>query len=80
MAQERCLGKAAGNLIDEPDYEWFMIDASPVKVHPHAAGARGDNQYNKVSKNGVLNNIPYHFIAMERNSTRNSARIICFPS
>ena len=28
-------------LIDEPDFEWLMIDASHVKVHPHAAGARG---------------------------------------
>ena len=25
-------------LVDEPDYEWLMIDASHIKVHPHAAG------------------------------------------
>lgn len=31
-------------LIDEPDYEWLMIDASHIKVHPHAAGAVGGNQ------------------------------------
>ena len=31
-------------LIDEPDYEWLMIDASHCKVHPHAAGAEGGNQ------------------------------------
>ena len=31
-------------LIIDPDYEWLMIDASHVKVHPHAAGARGGNQ------------------------------------
>jgi len=31
-------------LIDEPDYEWLIIDASHIKVHPHAAGARGGNQ------------------------------------
>ena len=31
-------------LIDEPDYEWLMIDASHCKVHSHAAGARGGNQ------------------------------------
>jgi transposase len=31
-------------LIHEPDYEWLMIDASHIKVHPHAAGARGGNQ------------------------------------
>ena len=31
-------------LIVEPDYEWLMIDASHIKVHPHATGARGGNQ------------------------------------
>jgi len=31
-------------LIDDPDYEWLMIDASHIKVHPHAAGAVGGNQ------------------------------------
>ena len=31
-------------LIDTPDYEWLMIDASHCKVHPHASGARGGNQ------------------------------------
>ena len=29
------------SLIDELDLEWFMIDASHIKVHPHAAGAVG---------------------------------------
>ena len=31
-------------VIDEPDFEWLMIDSSHVKVHPHAAGATGGNQ------------------------------------
>jgi transposase len=31
-------------LVTEPDYEWLMIDASHIKVHPHAAGAKGGNQ------------------------------------
>ncbi len=26
---------------EEPDMEWLMIDASHVKVHPHASGAKG---------------------------------------
>lgn len=26
---------------DEPDLEWLMIDASHIKAHPHAAGAKG---------------------------------------
>ena len=30
--------------IDTPDFEWILIDASHIKVHPHAAGAKGGNQ------------------------------------
>ena len=39
-------------LIDAPDLEWLMIDASHVKVHPHAAGARGGNQAVGLTKGG----------------------------
>ena len=39
-------------LVDDPDYEWLMIDASHIKVHPHAAGARGGNQDMNVTKGG----------------------------
>lgn len=31
-------------VIDQPDYEWLMIDALHCKVYPHAAGAVGGNQ------------------------------------
>ena len=24
--------------MDDPDYEWLMIDASYIKAHPHSAG------------------------------------------
>ena len=30
--------------VQDPDFEWLMIDASYIKVHHHAAGARGGNQ------------------------------------
>ena len=39
-------------LVDAPDHEWLMIDASHIKVHPHAAGARGGNQDMSVTKGG----------------------------
>ena len=39
-------------LIDDPDYEWLMIDASHCKVHPHATGARGGNQDMSRTKGG----------------------------
>ena len=31
-------------VIDDPEFEWLMIDSSHIKVHPHAAGGRGGNQ------------------------------------
>ena len=30
--------------VADVDYEWLTIEASHIKVHPHAAGARGGNQ------------------------------------
>jgi len=39
-------------LINDPDYEWLMIDASHCKVHPHAAGAEGGNQDMSRTKGG----------------------------
>lgn len=39
-------------LIDHPDYEWLMIDASHIKVHPHAAGAVGGNEAMGLTKGG----------------------------
>ncbi len=41
-------------LIQEPDYEWLMMDASHIKVHPHAAGAKGGNQDMSRSKGGLI--------------------------
>ena len=40
------------SIIDEPGYEWLMIDASHCKVHPHAAGAKGGNQDMSRTKGG----------------------------
>lgn len=39
-------------LINDPDYEWLMIDASHIKVHPHASGAVGGNQDMSRTKGG----------------------------
>ena len=39
-------------LTDEPDYEWLMIDASHIKVHPQATGAKGGNQGMSRTKGG----------------------------
>ena len=39
-------------LMDDPDHEWLMIDASYIKAHPHAAGAKGGNQDMSRTKGG----------------------------
>ena len=39
-------------MIDDPDFEWLMIDASYIKAHPHSAGARGGNQAIARTKGG----------------------------
>ena len=44
--------KILEQIIDEPDFEWLMIDASHCKVHPHAAGAKGGNQDMARTKGG----------------------------
>jgi len=44
--------KVLETLIDEPDFEWLMIDASHVKVHPHGTGAVGGNQDMGKTKGG----------------------------
>lgn len=44
-------------LIDNPDYEWLMIDASHIKAHRHACGAAGGNQdkiHLAVDAHGIL--------------------------
>jgi len=38
-------------LSGDPDLEWLMIDASHIKVHQHAAGAKGGIK--KWQKRGV---------------------------
>ena len=40
-------------LVDDTDFEWLMIDATHVKVHPDAAGARGGNQAMGPYKRGL---------------------------
>lgn len=37
---------------EEAELQWLMIDASHIKVHPHAAGAKGGNQEMGRTKGG----------------------------
>ena len=51
-------------LIDEPDYEWLMIDASHCKVHPHASGAISGNQDMSRTKGGSTQNCIWPWTAV----------------
>jgi transposase len=51
-------------LVDEPDFEWLMIDASHVKVHPHASGAKGGNQDMSHTKGGSIPNYIWPWMRM----------------
>lgn len=44
MERQKIQEKLLAILVDEPDFEWLIIDANQCKVPPDAAGARGGNQ------------------------------------
>jgi transposase len=51
-------------IVDDPDFEWLMIDASHVKVHPHASGARGGNQDMSRTQGGSTPNYIWPWMRM----------------
>lgn len=40
-------------IVCDPDYEWLIIDATHIKVHPHGTGAKGGNQEMGRTKGGA---------------------------
>ncbi len=46
--------KLLEKIVNEPDFEFLIIDTSHVKVHPHAAGAQGGNQQMGRTKGGSI--------------------------
>ena len=46
-------GKLLDEVIEEPDFEWLMIDSSHVKVHPHAGGRGGRKSGDGAYKRGL---------------------------
>ena len=45
-------GQLLATVIDHPDFEWLLIDASHIKGHIHAAGAAGGSQATARTKGG----------------------------
>ena len=52
-------------MIDDPDFEWLMIDASYIKAHPHSAGARGGNQAIARTKGGSTPSCTWRWMPTE---------------
>jgi len=44
--------KVLGELMDDPDFEWLMVDATHVRAHQHAAGAEGGSEAIGLTKGG----------------------------
>ncbi len=51
-------------LIENPDYEWLIIDATHIKVHPHASGAKGGSQEMDRTKGGSIQNYTWPWMRM----------------
>lgn len=59
-----CRWRDKGMLIEEADFEWLMIDASHIKVHAHAAGAKGGNQAMNRTKGGSIQSYIWPWMRM----------------
>ena len=51
------MGSILEALVDEPNFEWLMIDASYVKVHAHGTGAEGGSEAVERAKGGLNSKI-----------------------
>ena len=54
-------------LIEQPDFEWLMIDASHIKVHKHGTDARGGNQDMGVTSEYLLRQVPQQIVKRLKN-------------
>ncbi len=54
-------------LVEEPELNWLMIDASHIKVHPHAADAKGGNQEMGRTKGSLIRNsiLPWMYMVSQ---------------
>ena len=62
-------------LIDDPDFEWLMIDASHIKVHQHGTGAVGGNQDMGKTKGGSIPRFIWPWMRMVCRSELLSQRV-----
>jgi transposase len=61
--------------LEGSEFEWLMIDATHVKVHPHAAGAVGGNQDMERTKGGSIPRYTFPWLRMVCRSDVLSQRV-----
>ena len=62
-------------VIDEPDFEWLMIDATHVKAHRHACGAKGGSEAIGRTKGGSTPRFIWPWMRMVCRSESLSRRV-----
>ena len=62
-------------VIDEPDFEWLMIDASHAKAHQHACGAVGGNDAIGRTKGGLTRRSIWPWMRLVCRSERLSQQV-----
>jgi len=62
-------------VIDEPDFEWLMIDASHAKTHQHACGAVGGNDSIGRTKGGSTRRSTWPWMRLAFRSEQLSLRV-----
>jgi len=62
-------------VVDDPDFEWLIIDATHCKAHHHAAGAVGGNQDMEVTKGGSTARYTWPWMRMVCRSEALSRRV-----
>ncbi len=67
--------KLLEQFIDDPDFEWLMIDASHAKAHQHATGTKGGNQDMGRTKGGSTRRYIWPWMRMVCRSERLLQRV-----
>ena len=62
-------------VIDEPDFEWLMIDGTHIKAHRHAAGAEGGSEAIGRTKGGSTQKYTWPWMRMVCRSESLSRRL-----
>ena len=64
-------------LVDEPDFEWLMLNATHIKVPSHGAGTQSENQATGPTKRGSIPNYIWPWMRMVCRSEQLLRKLPC---